>query len=159
MNDVTRPEALPGVLQEIARLTSIEVAIAIARWRGGRRLYIPLEAGLKHDHDLVKAIGRSPALRIVRHFGKGEIAVPNAKPYLNWLDARRLRREGLSVAQISVKLNLGQRRVQALVAGVEPLAGSADVKGAGRCVVCGHKHRSGSAHPSPDPRQFTLPLK
>lgn len=156
MDDITRPEALPGILADIARLTTVDVAIAIARWRGGRRLYIPMESGLKHDHDIVKAIGRRAALRIVRHFGRGEISVPNAKAYLNWLDARALRRQGLSVSQICAKLGLAHRRVHSLVAGVETTTAQIESKTAGHCLVCGHKHRTGTFHPKADPRQLEL---
>jgi hypothetical protein len=156
MTDVTTPEALPGLLAEIARLTSVQVAIAIARWRGGRRLYIPLESGLKHDHELVKVVGRRAALRIIRHFGRGEIAVPNAKAYLNWLDARALRRQGLSVSQICAKLGLAERRVQFLVAGVEPSPSTPDAKPVDRCMVCGKKHRGAAAHLKSDSRQLAL---
>jgi hypothetical protein len=41
--------ALPPTLAEIARITSVEVAIAIARKWGGRRLYLP--ATLPHLYD------------------------------------------------------------------------------------------------------------
>jgi hypothetical protein len=38
------PYALPGMLAESARLTSVEIAIAVARAHGGRRFSLPREA-------------------------------------------------------------------------------------------------------------------
>jgi hypothetical protein len=156
MTDVTQPEALPGALQEIANLTTVETAIAIARWKGGGGLWIPTERGLKRDHGLVKAVGRKAALRIIRHFGPGELRIPSARPYLNWLDARRLRREGHSVPQIARRLKLSENRVHRLVAGVETVAGAVEAKTPDHCLVCGKKHRGGTTHQKADSRQLDL---
>jgi hypothetical protein len=156
MTDVTQPEALPGALQEIAKLTTVETAIAIARWKGGGGLWIPTEQGLKRDHGLVKAVGRKAALLIIRHFGQGELRIPSARPYLNWLDARQLRRQGHSVPQIARKLKLSENRVHRLVAGVETVAAAVEANQPDHCLVCGKKHRGRAPHGKEDPRQIRL---
>lgn len=59
---------LPGVLAEIASVTSREVALRLAGAKGGRRVYLPRAQSLTDDHWLVKLVGPADADTICRHF-------------------------------------------------------------------------------------------
>jgi hypothetical protein len=151
--------ALPGILQEIARFSTPEVAIAMAREWGGRRVYVPrtLSAG----HRLARIIGRKAALLLCAHYGGEQIDIPGARTYLRWYDARRLKAAGKSHPEISKAIGIGLRQVQILLKGFEPgdpLTVEAQNATPPACAVCGHKLRA----PTPkaaDPRQFSLPLR
>jgi hypothetical protein len=152
--DVLTPAGLPGVLKTVAEITSVDVAVALARWKGGRVLYIPMEANLGPDHEMIKKLGRRAALRIARHFGRGDVLIPQAKNILTWMDARRMRREGKSTAEIAKALNRHQRHIMLLVRGVEADPGA--IAAVDRCVICGKRH--GAGKPRPDDRQLALAL-
>ena len=149
--------ALPGILQEIARFSTPEVAIAMAREWGGRRLYVPrtLSAG----HRLGSIIGRKAALLLCAHYGGEQIDIPGARTYLRWYDARRLKAAGKSQPEISKAIGIGIRQVQILLKGFEPgdpLTIEAKSIAAPACAVCGHKPKPTSPKAG-DPRQFVLP--
>jgi len=149
--------ALPGILQEIARFSTPEVAIAMARECGGRRLYVPRT--LSHNHPLAAIIGRKAALLLIAHYGGEQIVIPAARTYLRWFDARRLRIAGKSRAEISRAIGVTMRQVEILLEGFEapgataPAAESAEVP---ICPICGHKPKPPTPKPA-DPRQFVLP--
>lgn len=108
-------DMLPGILAEIARLTTPDIAIAVARKHGGRRLYIP--ARVPDQHPLSDLVGRSAAVLIAQHFGGERHDVPAARTILRWYDAHRLRADGKTHAQISELLSLTQMYVSRLLAG------------------------------------------
>ncbi|MBK1625214.1 helix-turn-helix domain-containing protein [Afifella marina] len=60
---------LPGILAEIAEVAGEEAAHAIARARGGTRVYLPGRAD--DDHWLTRCVGREAADAICRHFAAG----------------------------------------------------------------------------------------
>lgn len=53
---------LPGLLREIAEATSYEVALAVARVKGGQRVYLRLNPPA--DHWLSRAVGQATAIKI-----------------------------------------------------------------------------------------------
>jgi hypothetical protein len=55
---------LPGLLREIAEATSYEVALAVARVKGGQRVY--LRQNPPTDHWLSHAVGHETAIKICR---------------------------------------------------------------------------------------------
>jgi len=57
---------LPEVLAEIAGVCGLDSALALARARGGTRVYIPASAD--RDHWLVRAVGQPAADAICRHY-------------------------------------------------------------------------------------------
>ncbi|MEP2707797.1 MAG: hypothetical protein ABJQ71_15215 [Roseibium sp.] len=59
-------DELPGLLGEIAEVTDIGVAMAIAERVGGTRVSIPARAG--DDHWLVETVGREATNTICNHF-------------------------------------------------------------------------------------------
>jgi hypothetical protein len=148
--------SLPGVLGEIARATTIDVAVAIARQHGGRRLYVPREA--KRDHPLCRLVGAKAAMVICHRWGGERYDIPSAKPFLHWYDARRLRAEGHTYAMISREIGVGMQHVRQLLDGFEAPAATMRATDATPhfCAVCGHRHRAKAAHGTPDPRQGSL---
>ena len=116
------PDVLPGLLAEVARLTTSEAAVAIARRFGNRRMYLPLDPPDRHP--LVELLGRDSAVRICARFGGDQVTWPSARAFLRWHDARALRAGGASVARIAAALDINERHARRLVAGV--------VKGAAR---------------------------
>ncbi len=158
--DTPKPEALPEALREVAEVTSVDVAIVIARAWGGQRKWLPRCP--KPDHPLSRLVGAAAARRIGEALGNDTIEWPSAKAYLNWHDARRLRREGLSHAQIARKLALSVDWVAKLTAGVDrgPGGAPAAIPEAQpmRCPTCGRVHRPRMSSMPVDPRQMPLPL-
>jgi hypothetical protein len=150
--------ALPGVLAEIARLTSVEKAIAIARQVGGREIYVPHT--LPRSHQLVSLLGRYCAEIMVKRHGGSHLNIPSARTSLRWADARELRRKGKSIAEISQALGIGRRRVEQLVEGIElpdrSLIANEPKKAASECPACGRKSCRPKAAPSTDPTQGDL---
>jgi hypothetical protein len=155
--EIDRPTewALPGVLAEIARLTSVEVAIAFARKWGGRELYIPERP--RPDHALAQTLGRSAALIFCERYKRENLRIPSARSYPRWYDARRMKRSGKSASYIASKLGINIRRVIQLTHGVA--ADVAPVRPTdnphpSRCENCGrpfHPRRMTDDH-----RQFDL---
>lgn len=148
---------LPGVLGEIARLTTVEVAVAVAKSWGGTRLYLPHEP--KADHQLAKVVGLKPARVICRKLGGRRHDIPSARPALRWAEARRLREEEhLSHAEIAIRLGITLGHARTLVEGVEFAAtvASRHIRVL-HCPICG-KRRTPPHALAPDPRQLILPL-
>lgn len=112
---VITAEQLPGLLADIARITTPEIAIAVARQHGGRRLYIPRTPPI--DHPLCDLVGRQAALLIAEHLGGDRYEVPAARTILRWADAHRFRAQGMSHAQISQALGITRDHVAQLLAG------------------------------------------
>lgn len=154
------PEGLPPVLAEVARLTSIEVAVAVARTFGGQRMYIPHD--VKPHHHLARVIGRKNAAVIARRWGGEHVRWPSARPYLHWRDAQMLRAAGKSVRQIAQKLGIDQRHAERLVSGTpKPVAAPHEGQdtamavppfdqGSGVCPVCGRRPRRKRPHLPPE---------
>lgn len=73
------PTVLPPVMARIAEAAGLEAAWALARAKGGQRLFLPRHAGKRHW--LTRIVGQEAANAICRHF-RGEhidtIEVPMA---------------------------------------------------------------------------------
>jgi hypothetical protein len=54
--------ALPGILADIAEVAGEDAALAVARARGGRQIYIPPRPA--NDHWLAQLIGFEPAVAV-----------------------------------------------------------------------------------------------
>lgn len=66
-----------GLLAEIAALAGRDVAIRLARAKGGaEKVYIPTPERLYVDHWLVAATGWKAAIRIAQRFGPGRVNIP-----------------------------------------------------------------------------------
>ncbi|HLJ64145.1 MAG TPA: hypothetical protein VKT70_08575 [Stellaceae bacterium] len=117
MNGLT-VAGLPRLLALWAEAVGIEPVLAIARTFGGRRLYLPEVP--KPDHPLAELIGIEAMATLCARFGRRRYDIPSVRTYLRWADARRLKEEGLSHAEISAALGVNLRQVSTLLAGRPP---------------------------------------
>jgi hypothetical protein len=115
MTDDVTPFALPGVLREIAEVTDVETALAVARTFGGKRLFIPKEIEL--DHPLIQAIGIEPAWQISRRLGGDRHIIPSAVHLIRCKEARRLKALGFTNDEIGAQLGITRGQVGRLVSG------------------------------------------
>ena len=108
---VTEPDDLPGVLAEIAEVTSCDAALDIALAYGGSTLHVPTpeRVGI---HGLDSLLGRPNAVSFAERFGGEQIYVPKARRAV----AARLRLRGLSTAAIAETLGVTRRSARRLVA-------------------------------------------
>ena len=164
---IIRAEHLPGVLAEIARLTTVEVAVAVARSSvAGQRIKIP--ARPRPGNRLAQVVGPQAMARICAELAGWEGLVPSAKPFLKWHDARTLRRAGHTPGAIAARLGVSLRWVQVLLqdmpkeeigAGIG--AGQVQPPACPACPACGARPRR--ARPPArvegvEARQIELPL-
>ncbi len=112
------PGMLPGVVQDVARLTSPLLAIRFARRFGNAKLYVPRRIGAAHP--LARCLGPRGAQALCAAMGGETHVVPRATPFLRWLDARALCVLGLSRSEIAVRLGIGPRHVRKLLDGFSP---------------------------------------
>lgn len=149
--------ALPESLQEIARVTNVETAVALARAYGGTRINVPKH--VRADTAIVAVIGRQAAMMLVHHYAGERLEIASAKTYLRWHDARQMQSDGLSVKSIARKLGLNERSVRRLLHGaMEPHQKQPDEPDHKMCGACGHKIRRGKACHPDQSRQLALPV-
>ncbi len=108
---------LPGVLSLIAEEISEEVAIKLAKAKGGRPVYIP--DAPKAQHGLSKIVGLENAILISTLLGKGEVVIPYGD--MGGEAGRRerikaLRKQGLSGAEIAAEVDVHIRTVERVIA-------------------------------------------
>lgn len=151
---MTAPEPLPmalmpPVLQQIAAIAGPEAAVRVARELGGRRIYVAPRPGPRNP--LSRLLGRPVATAIAETLGSGDLEVPSARPLLNWYAARHLRRAGWTTRMIAQRLNLTERRIRQLVAGIKPgcRPDTTIRPEISACPVCGHAGHAG--HPGQFP--------
>jgi hypothetical protein len=168
---IIRAEHLPGVLAEIARLTTVEVAVAVARSPvAGQRIKIP--ARPRPGNRLAQVVGPQAMARICAELAGWEGLVPSARPFLRWYDARALRRAGATPSYIAQRLGVSLRWVQVLLqdmdegeigAGIGVGIGGGQVMPAAcpACPACGARPRRARAparREGVEDRQIELPL-
>ncbi|MBI1386665.1 MAG: hypothetical protein GC150_17305 [Rhizobiales bacterium] len=153
-----KPETLPGVLADVARLVGVPAAFRLAAAWGGRRLHLPREP--KPSHELCRILGVRQARLLGRHLGGEERHWPSAKTLRHAHDAKWLRRAGWSHKRIAEALGLSQNHVATLTSGVNQdpdvcLVAHEELEDA--CPTCGRRHRRGGpAHKTNDDRQLSL---
>ena len=106
------------LLSEVAQLIGTEPALAFARRFGGSRLYIPRQP--EADHPIARCIGTEAATMLGRALGGESFAIPGARIYLRWLDARALRILRLSQPEIALLLGVQERHVRRLLQQFQP---------------------------------------
>lgn len=104
---------LPGILSLIAEEIGEDVAVALAKARGGRMLYIP--KSVSGDHELSKLVGVEDAIKISKLLGHGNVLVPCGN--LNGAAGRRtqitqLFEQGLTHSQIAAEVGVHIRTVE-----------------------------------------------
>lgn len=100
------------VLEQIANITSVEIAEQLAKVYGGIRLYIPKTP--TPSNPIVKLIGMDNVLLIVKHIGHGDYNIPmgdyrgiRAKAKL----IKRLIKQGYEVRIIALMADCCERTV------------------------------------------------
>ena len=128
---------MPPVLQQIAEIAGPEAAVRVARELGGRRIYVAPRPGPRNP--LTRLLGKPIATAIAHALGSGDLEVPSARPLLNWYAARHLRRAGWTTRMIAKSLNLTERRIRQLDAGIEPghLPVESPLPCPPSCPICG----------------------
>lgn len=139
--DPIDPSMLGETLARIAELTSLDVAVTLATQFGGRTIYVPTVHGLRDSSPLVRAVGIDAVKIISEAFGKGELRLPSCRSYLRYARARKLRRQGLSISQISKIIGVGGRQVSLRVRGVPKGIGGSTVDHSSVCPTCGAARR------------------
>lgn len=153
-SDPALPRGLPALLIEIAELTTVDIAIALARGFGGTRIRFPRNP--RPDHPVARLVGLQAARIIGQRMSGAQLAIPSARPLLRWHDARVLRRRGLSHRAIARTLGISEDHVRRILGGIP--AGESGPPAAAPlpvCPVCGRKQRSHRRH-AHDPRQPDL---
>lgn len=112
---------LPGVLSLIAEEISEEVAIKLAKAKGGRPVYIP--DAPKAQHGLSKIVGLDNAILISTLLGRGEVVIPYGgmggeagHRAGRWERIKALRKQGLSGAEIAAEVDVHIRTVERVIA-------------------------------------------
>lgn len=112
-NHALAARALPPSLVEIANVAGLAAATALARAKGGRRVYIPAKAG--EGHWLVSLIGGDAARKLGRYCGGDYVVIPatltgEAQRRRDAID--RLTDEGASVSDIAAIVGVDRTTVQ-----------------------------------------------
>lgn len=101
-----------GIFEQIAEVTSGEVAATLAKEYGGIRIYIPKIA--KPNHSLAKLIGLEALQTIIKEIGYGHLVIP-AKCYrgagVKSQIIAKLLEQGLSARTIALLANCCERTV------------------------------------------------
>lgn len=115
--DEINPELLPGVLAEIAVVTSTKVALRVAASVGGTRAYFPAKPNA--EHWLSKLVGHAAALAIGQALApaKGGLDIlvpmgPQAREVARWRTMHRLIDNGLPKREIARAIGCHERVVQ-----------------------------------------------
>jgi Mor family transcriptional regulator len=104
--------ALSPMLQEVADLIGVGLALKLAEERGGIQLYFP--QGARTDTALARIVGHQAARKLVARFGGLTISIPLATAALKAARNRAVREEkagGAPVSKIARKYHISSRCV------------------------------------------------
>lgn len=104
---------LPGILRLIADAIGEEMAVLLARKKGGRVVYVPKQP--KPEHALVQVLGMENVMRLRDVTGWGEFLVPlgnigGAQGRRNRIEA--LLKQGKSHSEIAASVDVHVRTVE-----------------------------------------------
>lgn len=108
----------PSVLRQVADLTSVTLAVRLAREFGGHKLYFPRRPWA--NHAIAKCIGFTALERLCEELAGEEFILPAATTYLRWLDSRALMVLGLRKPEIARVLKVTPRHLNHLTKGFDP---------------------------------------
>jgi len=115
---------LPGILREIAELTGDpEIALAVARAFGRKRIYIPRTTTA--DHSLAQLIGFAAACKLAAKRGSERWKIPSGKATLTLQRVFKLLDRGLAAAEIAGELQLDPSQVRRILKSLGPAARAA----------------------------------
>lgn len=105
------------LLDELSDGMGMAATLKLAAWRGGRRLFVPVQ--LPPDHELIARLGPEAALFMCERFGGVFLKVPAAAGHLRALRNARIQQEhadGKSLLSIAFDEGLDERQVCRIVA-------------------------------------------
>jgi hypothetical protein len=110
---------LPGVLDDLAITFGFSTALALTRWRGGTRLYIPRT--ITNDHELVRRIGRPAAEWLSKTYATDYIDIPRAYDYMLCVRNAEIRRKhrllNVTGPKLALEYGLTERQIWTILAG------------------------------------------
>jgi len=108
--------ALPATLAEMARVTSLTAALAVAARFGGTRLYLPRQPDERSD--LVQLIGIRHARALCSNYSGEFIEVPRAAAVLRLVRNSKMcraREHGTTVRKLARDFQLTQRQARRIL--------------------------------------------
>lgn len=111
---------LPAPYHPIMRIIGVSRTLRLAREFGGEN--VEFSAKPRPGSRMMDAIGPKAIALLHRHYGRDRIKLPTAWPYLNLLDARKMRRQGRTYREIALKLRVARSTVEHYCQGVEPVS-------------------------------------
>jgi hypothetical protein len=113
---------LPELLAEIAEVAGLDAALAVARAKGGVKVYFPHNP--MADHWLSQTVGHSVALAICNQITAGSQGIhldvplgPSLSRAAKWRGMKRMRAEGKSNSEIARTYGCYYKTVQRVVNG------------------------------------------
>ena len=103
---------LPGILGELTDSHGVSPALALARWLGGRRLYVPERyvAG----HEIERRLGRHAFRWLIQKYPRETVEVPRVRKLVQAMRDRAIAEEheaGRSISELAAKHELTMRGV------------------------------------------------
>lgn len=109
---------LPSPYHPISRVIGLTKTLRLAREFGGET--VEFHAKPRAGSRMMEAIGPKAIALLHRHYGRVRQKLPTAWPYLNLLEARKLRRQGRTLGDIARKLRIARSTAERYCAGVAP---------------------------------------
>lgn len=104
---------LPPSLAELARVSSVAAALALAREYGGRRIYIP--EVMTETHPLAELIGYDAATALSHHYPGDRLEIPVFRDLRARIKANAIvaaRRAGRSQADLAAEYGMTERGIR-----------------------------------------------
>lgn len=108
---------LPPATRELAELIGLPALLALAEWRGGVQVYIPMPENLDLDHPLAQCIGLFAARKLASHYGGAALEVPKCAAHARQVlhhEIRQRRARGETETQVALATGVTGRWVRVL---------------------------------------------
>lgn len=119
---------LPGIAGQIEEAIGLDLTVRLLRRRGGTEFTIPVRAS---GSLLAEIIGIEAAVTLIDHLGPGKIMLPCSQmrgASARRGTAKRMLREGASIAQVALACDLHSRTVSNYRAEIEKEAGERQLR-------------------------------
>lgn len=108
---------LPFVVQDIANLIGLGLALKLVEHYKGTAMWIP--SVYKPDHVLVKIISHEPTIKLINAYGGECLEIPKCDDAIRAVRNARIRQSDHSQAQLAREYNLTVRQIRNIQTGVE----------------------------------------
>lgn len=105
-------ETLPKLLRELAEQFGFDVAMKLAKWRGGQSIYVPTL--ISSQHVIARKLGLAAAQWLVAEHAASNIRVDRAEAtlrYLRDIEICNLSAEGKSLNALAAQFDTTQRNI------------------------------------------------